>query len=460
MDLVSIGRGLLGLAGIVGIAFAFSSNRRRVNWRTVGFGLLLQLVFAVFILKGEDMAEAFSPLGWPKAAFAWVAGLFVQFLAAVEVGSTFIFGNLGLGPAAEGSLGFFFFAQVLPTVIVFASLMSILYYLGIMQRIVAGVAYVVQRALGTSGPESLSVSANIFVGQTEAPLVIKPYIQRLTHSELMAVMTGGMATIAGGVLASYVAFLGERYAAAAGVPVAVGQQLFAEQLLGASVMAAPAALVLAKILIPETQHVTEATVVATDAGEATMPATTSDEAHEATVEAVADPGPKNVIDAAAAGAADGLQLALNIGAMLIAFLALIAILNGILDWGAGFFGYTTSLERILGVILAPVAWLIGVPTPDITAFGSLIGTKVIANEFVAYTQLADTLATLDPKTVIMATFALCGFANLSSIGIQIGGIGPLAPSRTGEIAALGLRAVLAGTLANLMTATIAGVLLG
>ena len=243
--------------------------------------------------------------------------------------------------------------------------------------------------------------------------------------------------------------------------VEVGQQLFAEQLLGASVMAAPAALVLAKILIPETQHVTDAAaIVTTDAGEATLPSTSSDEATEAVVEAVADPGPKNVIDAAASGAADGLQLALNIGAMLIAFLALIAILNGILDWGAGLFGYTTSLEMILGVVLAPIAWLIGVPTPDITAFGSLIGTKVIANEFVAYTQLAGTLSTLDPKTVIMATFALCGFANLSSIGIQIGGIGPLAPERTGEIAALGLRAVLAGTLANLMTATIAGVLLG
>ncbi len=461
MDLVSIGRGLLGLASIVGIAFALSSNRRRVNWRTVGFGLLLQLVFAVFILKGEDMAEAFAPLGWPKAAFAFVAGLFVTFLSAVEVGSTFIFGSLGLGPAAEGSLGFFFFAQVLPTVIVFASLMSILYYLGVMQRIVAGVAYVVRRALGTSGPESLSVSANIFVGQTEAPLVIKPYIQRLTHSELMAVMTGGMATIAGGVLASYVAFLGERYAAAAGVAVEVGQQLFAEQLLGASVMAAPAALVLAKILIPETEHVTDASAVTvTDAGEATLPSTSSDEAHEAVEEALEDPGPKNVIDAAASGAADGLHLSLNIGAMLIAFLALIAILNGVLDWGAGLFGYTTSLEMILGVILSPIAWLIGVPSPDITTFGSLIGTKVIANEFVAYTQLADSLSGLQPKTVIMATFALCGFANLSSIGIQIGGIGPLAPSRTGEIAALGLRAVLAGTLANLMTATIAGVLLG
>lgn len=463
MDFVALLRGLLGLVFIVGLAFVLSSNRRAVNWRTVGFGLLLQLIFAIFILKGDDMAAVFSPLGWPKAAFAAVAGLFVEFLAAVEVGSAFIFGSLGLSPSSEGSLGFFFFSQVLPTVIVFASLMSILYYLGIMQLIVRGVAYVVRRALGTSGPESLSVSANIFVGQTEAPLVIKPYIQNLTRSELMAVMTGGMATIAGGVLASYVAFLGERYAQVQGVAVEIGQQLFAEQLLGASVMAAPAALVLAKILVPETKPVSkDAAIPVTDAGEATLPSTDSDEASEGVEHALEDEGPKNVIDAAATGAADGLKLSLNIGAMLIAFLALIAILNGILGWGAGLFGFSLTLEAILGFILAPVAWLVGVPTADISAFGALLGTKVIANEFVAYTQLADALGagTLSPKTVIMATFALCGFANLSSIGIQIGGIGPLAPDRTAEIAELGLRAVLAGTLANLMTATIAGVLLG
>lgn len=474
MDLLSVGRGLLGLVVILGIAFALSSDRRGVNWRTVGFGLLLQLVFAVLILRGEALAAFFAPFGWPKAAFAFVAGLFVRFLAAVEVGATFIFGPLGLPPGAEGSLGFFFFAYVLPTVVVFASLMAILYYLGVMQLIVRGVAFVVRRALGTSGPESLSVSANIFVGQTEAPLVIKPYIRSLSRSELLAVMTGGMATIAGGVLASYVAFLGERYASVTGISVAAGQQLFAEQLLGASVMAAPAALVLAKILIPERRPLAEAVPEAvpgaapaavrpvTDAGEATLPSTASDEAQAGVVDALLDEGPKNVIDAAASGAADGLKLALNIGAMLIAFLALIAMLNGIIDWAAGLFGYTMTLESILGFVLAPVAWLIGVPLADIQLFGSLLGTKVIANEFVAYSQFADALGTgaLQPKTIIMATFALCGFANLSSIGIQIGGIGPLAPERTGEIASLGLRAVLAGTLANLMTATIAGVLLG
>ncbi len=463
MDIVSIGRGLLGLAGILALAFAFSSDRRRINWRTVGAGLALQLVFAVLFLKGDVLAETFAPFGWPRLAFSAVAGLFVAFLSAVEAGATFVFGTLALSPGAEGSLGFFFFAYVLPTVIVFASMMSVLYYLGIMQVIVRGVSWVVRRALGTSGPESLSVSANIFVGQTEAPLVIKPYIKNLTRSELMAVMTGGMATIAGGVLASYVAFLGERYAAVAGIAVEAGQQLFAEQLLGASVMAAPAALVLAKILIPETRPVPDAdAALATDAGEATLPATSSDEATEAAQDALGDPGPKNLIDAAASGAADGMQLALNIGAMLIAFLALIAMINGIIDWSAGLFGYTMTLESILGVALAPVAWLVGVPMADITTFGGLLGTKVIANEFVAYSQFADLLAAgaLEPKTIVMATFALCGFANLSSIGIQIGGIGPLAPERTGEIASLGLRAVLAGTLANLMTATIAGVLLG
>ncbi|MEL6771427.1 MAG: nucleoside transporter C-terminal domain-containing protein [Bacteroidota bacterium] len=468
MSVPDLLRGLLGLVGILAIAFAFSSHRTRINWRTVGFGLALQLVFAVFILKGEDMATVFAPLGWPKAAFAFVAGLFVDFLAAVEVGSAFIFGNLGLGPASEGSLGFFFFSQVLPTVVVFAALMSILYYLGVMQVIVRGMAWVVRRALGTSGPESLSVSANIFVGQTEAPLVIKPYVEKLTRSELMAVMTGGMATIAGGVLASYVAFLGERYAQATGVAVEVGQQLFAEQLLGASVMAAPAALILAKILIPETEEVPDVDArFTTDANEATLPSTASDEATAGVNAAVIDDGPKNVIDAAASGAADGMKLALNIGAMLIAFLALIAIINGSLGWAVELFGVTLpegkgALDLALGFVLAPVAWLVGVPMADITTFGGFLGTKVIANEFVAYTLLADAIAagSIQPKTITIATFALCGFANLSSIGIQIGGIGPLAPSRTGEIAALGVRAVLAGTLANLMTATIAGVLLG
>lgn len=470
MDLVSAGRGLLGLAVILGIAFALSSDRRGVNYRTVGIGLLLQLVFAILFLKGPAMADVFAPLGWPAAGFAWFAGLFVAFLKYVTDGASFIFGPLALGPGIEGSLGFFFFSQVLPTIIVFSSLMSVLYYLGVMQRVVRAMAWVVSRAMQTSGPESLSVTANIFVGQTEAPLVIRPYIMAMSRSELLAVMTGGMATIAGGVMASYIQFLGSRYADAAGVTLEIGQQQFATNLLGASVMAAPAALVLAKILIPEQRDVAPLSMRVTDAQEA-MAATTADPVvpaldSEHVAEEITDPSiessPRNLIDAAAGGAADGMKLALNVGAMLIAFIALIALVNGVLDWGAGLFGYTTSLERILGVVLAPIAWAVGVPNADITSFGSLVGQKLVLNEFVGYLALADAIqaGALQPKTVIMATFALCGFANFSSIAIQIGGIGPLAPERTGEIAQLGLRAVLAGTLANLMTATIAGAMLG
>jgi CNT family concentrative nucleoside transporter len=470
MDLLSAGRGLLGLAAILGLAYAFSSDRRAVNLRTVGVGLLLQLTFAVLVLKGDVLGEYFAPLGWIAAGFSWFAGLFVVFLRYVTEGASFIFGPLALGPGVEGSLGFYFFSQVLPTIIVFAALMSVLYYLGIMQRVVRAMAWVVSRSMRTSGPESLSVAANIFVGQTEAPLVIRPYIRAMTRSELLAVMTGGMATIAGGVMASYIQFLGQRYSDATGVALEIGQQQFATNLLGASVMAAPAALVLAKILIPERGPVAPVQMRVTDVAEAmaettadpTIPAIDSEHVAEEVTDPSVESSPRNVIDAAASGAADGLKLALNVGAMLIAFIALIALINGLLDWGAGLFGYTTSLQRILGVVLAPIAWLIGVPTPDITQFGSLIGQKLVLNEFVGYLALADAIeaGALQPKTVIMATFALCGFANFSSIAIQIGGIGPLAPERTGEIAQLGLRAVLAGTLANLMTATIAGVLLG
>lgn len=470
MDVVSILRGLLGITFILALAVALSSDRRAINWRTVGSGLLLQIAFAVLILKGDAMAAAFAPLGWPAAAFNFGASFFVVFLGWVQAGATFVFGNLALGPGADGSLGFFFAFQVLPTIIVFSSLMSVLYYLGIMQRVVRAMAWVVSRALQTSGPESLSVTANIFVGQTEAPLVIRPYIAGMSRSELLAVMTGGMATIAGGVMASYIQFLGGRFAEARGVALTAGQQLFAEHLLGASVMAAPAALLLAKILIPETRPIAPLPYAVADAdeGQAQMtadpvvPAIDSEEAAREVTSVEQETASKNVIDAAAAGAADGLKLALNVGAMLIAFLALIAGINYFLGRGAGLFHAALSLEMILGWVLAPVAWLVGVPAHDVAAFGSLLGQKIVANEFVAYLGLADGIqaGTLLPKTVIMATFALCGFANFSSIAIQIGGIGPLAPSRTGEIAELGLRAVLAGTLANLMTATIAGVLLG
>lgn len=440
MFIVELLRGLLGLVAILGIAFALSRHRSRIDWRTVGAGLLLQIIFAVLILKGEAMGEYFAPLAWPKAFFSWVSSFFVLVLEFTTEGARFVFGDLALSPGQDDSLGSFFAFQVLPTIIFFSSLMSILYYLGIMQRIVTGMAWLVRRFLRTSGAESLSVTANIFVGQTEAPLVVRPYLSGMTTSELMAVMTGGMATIAGGVMAAYIQMLGDAFAQAQGLALDAARLAFAEQLLGASLMAAPAALLLAKIMIPETK--------------------TPETAGRASVET--EQRSENVIDAAANGAGDGLKLALNVGAMLIAFIALIAMGNYIVEWISGLFGAEVTLQQLFGWILAPVAWTIGVPWQDAVHFGSLLGTKVVLNEFVAYLGLAENIeaAVLSQKTVVMATFALCGFANFSSIAIQIGGIGPLAPERTSELAQLGLRAVLCGTLANMMTATIAGVLVG
>ncbi|MFT5142955.1 MAG: CNT family concentrative nucleoside transporter [Rhodothermales bacterium] len=429
-------RGLIGITVILGVALAVSNNKKRVNWRTVASGLGLQLVLAVFLLRGTQMGAVFSPLGWPKAFFSWVSSFFVVVLDFTTAGAEFVFGPLALPPGTEGSMGFFFAFQVLPTIVFFGALMSVLYHLGLMQKIVQYMAWAVSKFLGTSGAESLSVTANIFVGQTEAPLVIRPYLEGMTTSELMAIMTGGMATIAGGVMAAYIQMLGDPYAVARGLELSVGRLLFAEHLLGASVMAAPAALILAKIMIPEI-------------GE---PET------KGMVKIQPEKTAANSIDALASGAVDGLKLALNVGAMLIAFLAMIALVNYILGWGSGLFGLSLSLQQLLGWTISPVAWLIGVPWADAVSFGSLLGTKVVVNEFVAYLDLstAITAGALSPKAILMATFALCGFSNLSSIAIQIGGIGPLAPSRTGELASLGLRAVLAGTLANMMTATIAG----
>lgn len=443
MDFVDLIRGVLGLTVLLAIAFAFSSGRRQINWRIIGAGLGLQIVLALFILRGSEMGGLFAPLGWPKALFSWISRFFVLVLEFTEAGTQFVFGALGMPSTVLGGgqeLGVVFAFHVLPTIIFFASLMAILYHLGIMQKVVQGMAWLVHKTLGTSGPESLSVAANVFVGQTEAPLVVRPYLSRMTRSELMAVMAGGMATIAGGVMAAYIQFLGHSFADAHGVSLDVARQMFAEQLLGASLMAAPAALLLAKIMIPESSQT---------------------ETSDATKADIEQPS-KNVIDAAAAGAADGLKLALNVGAMLIAFLALIAMANYFLGIGGGFFGIDLTLELIFGWVFAPIAWVIGVPWADAMQFGSFVGIKVVANEFVAYLALAGGIeaGVLSPKTIVMATFALCGFANFSSIAIQIGGIGPLAPERTGEIAQLGLRAVLAGTLANLMTATIAGVVIG
>lgn len=432
------------MVAIIGIAVAFSNNRKAIDWKLVGTGLGIQFVLAVFILKGSVMAEYWSPLGWPKAFFSWVSSFFVIVLDFTTEGAEFIFGDLAKSPGMEGSLGNFFAFQVLPTIVFFASLTAILYHYGILQKVVSWMSKGMQKLMGTSGAESLSVVANIFVGQTESPLVIKPYIEKMTKSELLTIMTGGMATIAGGVMAAYVQMLGNSYSQAQGVSLDVGRLMFAEQLLGASLMAAPAALVIAKILFPETDE----------------PATKGD------VELSVKKTDANGIDAAATGAGTGLKLAANVGAMLLAFIALLSMFNYFLsELGSlvglnQMIGFELTIETILGWIIAPIAFIVGVPWADAINMGSLLGTKVVLNEFVAYLQLADMVEqnVLSPKTITMATFALCGFANFSSIAIQIGGIGGLAPNRKSELASFGLLAVLAGTLANLMTATIAGML--
>jgi concentrative nucleoside transporter, CNT family len=444
MDII---RGLIGMIVIIGIALMLSNNRRAVNWRLVGTGLGIQFVLAILILKGSDMAEFWAPLGWPKAFFSWVSSFFVIVLDFTTEGAEFIFGDLARSPGMEDSLGHFFAFQVLPTIVFFASLTAIFYHYGILQKVVNLMSKGMQKLMGTSGAESLSVVANIFVGQTESPLVIKPYIKGMTKSEILTIMTGGMATIAGGVMAAYVQMLGNSYSIAQGVSLDEGRLMFAEQLLGASLMAAPAALVIAKILYPETSE-------PETKGDAKMSVEKSD---------------ANGIDAAATGAGVGLKLAANVGAMLLAFIALLAMGNYFLFQAGELTGLNAllpadmelTIETLLGWVLAPIAFLIGVPWEDAVNVGSLLGTKVVLNEFVAYLQMADMVADdmLTPKSITMATFALCGFANFSSIAIQIGGIGGLAPGRKSELAQFGILAVIAGTMANLMTATIAGILL-
>ncbi len=443
-------RGILGFAFLLGIAYTFSNNRGAINKKLVAYGVGFQLILGIFILKGDAMAAWFSPLGWPERFFSWVSSFFVLVLQFTEAGSQLIFGNLGKGPGMEGSIGFIFAFQVLPTIVFFASLTTLLYHYGVLQAVVRVMASGMRKVLGTSGAESLSMVANIFVGQTEAPLVVKPYVARMTSSELFAVMTGGMATIAGGVMATYIQMLGDSFAAANMLSIEAGRQLFAEQLLGASLMAAPAALVIAKILFPETEE----------------PETRGD------VKVEVEKKDANGIDAAASGASEGLKLAANVGAMLLAFTALLAMTNFVIGWAGSvpnlvgsWFGmdlpvYQASLQQILGWIFAPVAFMVGIPWAEATQVGTLIGTKLVLTEFIAYIDLATLTAegALSPRTIFMATFALCGFANFTSIAIQIGGIGGLAPHRKGDLARFGLKAVLAGTLANLMTATMAGMM--
>ncbi len=449
MNFESLLRGILGIALLIGIAFALSNNKRKINWRMVFSGLGLQIIFALFIIKGDYFAQWFSPLGWPKAFFKWVSQFFVLVLNFTTEGAKFIFGTLAISPGQDGSLGMFFAFQVLPTIIFFASLMAILYHLGIMQKVVQVMAWIMSKILGTSGAESLSCSANIFVGQTEAPLMIKPYLKGMTKSELLTIMTGGMATIAGGVMAAYIQILGNSFAQSMNLPLQQAQLIFATQLLGASIMAAPAAIIISKIIFPETGN----------------PET------KGTVKIQVEKLYTNTVEAAAGGAGEGLTLALNVGAMLIAFIALIALINYILVGLGGMLGvnaYLTAhygsplnLQFVLGFVLQYLAYGIGVPWDHAMQFGSLIGTKVVLNEFVAYVDLGKMIELkqlMNDKTIYMATYALCGFANFSSIAIQIGGISPLAPHRRGELAQLGMKAVIGGTLATLMTATLAGIL--
>lgn len=418
--------GLFGIAVLLGITWLFSDNRRRVDWRLVGVGLLLQLVVAALVLL--------TP--WGAGFFDALSNGFVKLLGFTTEGARFIFGDF----TDPERFGFVFAFQVLPTIIFFASFMSVLYHLGVMQKLVQGMAWVITKLMRVSGAETLSVCANAFIGQTEAPLVVRPYIAGMTPSELLTLMVGGMATIAGGVLGAYVLMLGGSDPQQ--------QAYFAKHLITASIMAAPATLVIAKILVPETGQPETLGKVRVKVEKTTA----------------------NVIDAAAAGASDGLRLALNVGAMLLAFVALIALVNAPLVW----LGQVTGLEQLLGrptdmsgllgLLLAPLAWVIGVPWADASTIGGLIGTKVVINEFVAYMQLGEITqgnvagVTISEQSRLIATYALCGFANFSSIAIQIGGIGGLAPERRGDLARLGLRAVLGGSIATLMTATIAGVL--
>ncbi|RPH98533.1 MAG: NupC/NupG family nucleoside CNT transporter [Lysobacterales bacterium] len=414
--------GILGLAVLIGIAFAFSDRRSAIDWRMVATGVVLQLVFAVLVILVPGGRQFFEVL----------SAIFVRVISFSLDGAAFIFGKL----ADPSSLGFIFAFQVLPTIIFFASLMAVLYHLGIMQKVVQGMAWVMFKALRISGAESLAVAANVFVGQTEAPLVVRPYISRMTDSELLTMMIGGMATIAGGVLAAYITMLGGADEAA--------RIFYAKHLLSASIMAAPATIVIAKILKPETGE-------SLTRGEVRL--------H---VEKTAT----NVIEAAANGAADGWRLALNVGAMLLAFIALIAMIDYPLNWIGEFSGFedatgrALSLSTLLGFALAPLAWVIGVPWQDAVTVGGLIGEKVVTNEFVAYAHLTEIQHELTPKGLLISTYALCGFANFSSIAIQIGGIGGIAPDRRSDLARFGLRAVLGGSLATMMTATIAGVLTG
>jgi len=431
-SITSLWRGILGMAVLILISFLFSSNRRAINWKTVGIGLSLQLIIAVGVLKVPFVQKIFEAVG----------EIFISILGYTRAGSKFLFEGLVVD---TNTFGYIFAFQVLPTIIFFSALTSLLFYLGIIQKVVKGLAWLLSKSLGISGPESLSVAGNIFLGQTEAPLLIKAYLEKMNKSEILLVMIGGMATVAGAVLAAYIGFLGGEDK--------VLQLVFAKHLLAASVMAAPGAIVISKILYPQTEAVnTDVAVSSEKIG-------------------------SNILDAIANGTTEGLKLAVNVGAMLLVFVAMIAMVNGILEWTGDLTNLNSwiatntsfnkfSLESILGTIFAPLMWLIGVANDDIMLMGQLLGIKLAASEFVGYIQLAELkdLATGSNlaynKSVIMATYMLCGFANFASIGIQIGGIGSLAPGQRKTLSEFGLKAVLGGSIASLLSATIAGMILG
>ena len=398
-------KSLIGIFALLLLAWVFSTNRKKINWRTVGGAFVLQAGLGAFVLytaAGKDVLNG-------------VSGYVGNVIEYSQDGIRFLFGSL----ADKDNLGFIFAVQVLPVIVFFSSLIAVLYYLGIMGWIIRFIGGALQKLLNTSRPESMSATANIFVGQTEAPLVVKPFIPSMTKSELFAIMVGGLASVAGSVLAGY---------------ASVGVEL--KYLIAASFMAAPGGLLMAKIMVPEAETARQ------DIED--LKQSTDDE-------------PANVIDAAALGASSGLQLALNVGAMLLAFIGLIAMINGILGWGGSWFGHSElSLQEILGYIFAPVAYIIGVPWEEALRAGSFIGQKIVVNEFVAYLDFINYKDKLSEQTQAIVTFALCGFANLSSIAILLGGLGSMAPNRRQDIARLGLRAVLAASMANLMSAAIAG----
>lgn len=428
----SIMRGVLGMVVLLALAYIFSSNRKAIQWKTVGIGLTLQLLIAIGVLKVQFIQSAFEAVG----------KIFVSILDFTRAGSKFLFEGL---VADMNTFGYIFAFQVLPTIIFFSALTSLLYYLGVIQKIVKGMAWLLSKSLKISGAESLSVAGNIFLGQTEAPLLIKAYLEKMNRSEILLVMIGGMATVAGAVLAAYIGFLG------GDDPVMRLQ--FAKHLLAASVMAAPGAIVVSKMLYPQTEPVnTDVSVSNEKIG-------------------------SNILDAISNGTTEGLKLAVNVGAMLLVFIAFIAMINGILGWFGDFTNINSwmeantpypklTLESILGTVFAPLMWLIGVARDDMMMMGQLLGIKLAASEFVGYIQLAELkdvsneLHLNNAKSVIMATYMLCGFANFASIGIQIGGIGSLAPGQRTTLSEFGMKALIGGSIASLMSATIAGMIIG